>query len=266
VLSRLFAFVVLVVLVGGGLFYWRLGGGGLPAAEDFGEVGLHVRDTAVTAAVRGALGLNRRLQPYRIRVETEDRVVVLRGKLPQEELKELAESIAAAVPEVRQVVNHLRVTADVVAAAPKTDRSLGESLDDETLEVQVRLAFSLHRDLKGTDIQVEAYRRAVTLEGQVTRVAQRRLASRIARDTPGVASVNDRIRVAGLAEEDAAAAVERVLAANANLAPYAISAHEEAGRLVLEGRVRTGAESDLAEVLAGSAAEVPVENRLEIRP
>jgi hyperosmotically inducible protein len=266
VLSRLLAFVVLVVLVGGGLYYWKLGGGGLPAPEDFGEIGQHLRDTAVTAAVKGAMGLNRQLQPYGIGVETEDRVVVLRGKLPREELKQLAEAVAAAVPEVRQVVNHLRVTPDAVAAAPNTDRSLGESFDDEALEVQVRLAFSLHRDLKGTAVQVEAYRRAVTLGGEVSRTSQRRLASRIARDTPGVASVTDKIRVAGVAEEDAAGAVERVLAANANLAPYGISAHEEAGRLVLEGRVRTGAESDLAEVLAGSAVELPIENRLEIRP
>ncbi len=265
-LSRLFAFVVLVVLVGGGLYYWRLGGGELPAPEDFGDIGLHLRDTAITAAVKGALGLNRQLQPYGLGVETEDRVVVLRGKLPREELKDLAESLASAVPKVRQVVNHVKVTPDAVATAPKTDRSFGESLDDEALEVQVRLAFSLNRDLKGTDIQVDAYRRVVTLGGEVARTTQAQLAAKIARDTQGVASVTDKISVAERAEEDATVAVERVLAANANLAPYGISAHEEAGRLVLEGRVRTVAESDLAEVLAGHAVEVPIENRLEVRP
>ena len=95
-LSRLFAFIVLVVLVGGGLYYWQLGGGELPSAESFGEVGLQVRDAATQTAVRGALHLNRNLEPYAIDVEAEDGVVVLRGELPREELKALAQEVGAA--------------------------------------------------------------------------------------------------------------------------------------------------------------------------
>jgi osmotically-inducible protein OsmY len=58
----------------------------------------------------------------------------------------------------------------------------------------VRLALSLNKQLKGTDIKVEVYKQAVTLSGDVPRAAQKALAAQIARDTPGVSAVTDRIQ------------------------------------------------------------------------
>jgi osmotically-inducible protein OsmY len=261
---RFLAFVVLLVLIGGGLYYWKFEGRGLMPPEALGEVAPGLRDGATTGAVKGAFRLNRHLKPHRIDVSTEEGVVTLRGELPREELRELAGDVAAAVPSVLQVVNHVRVSADAAPAPATNERTLGESLDDEALKVQVRLALSLNRELEGTDIQVSAFRREVVLAGRVATEAQRRLAVRIARDTPGVASVADRLVPMGGGEDGGPSAVERALSENRNLAGYAINVEEEAGRLVLVGRVRTGAEKDLAELLARNVTQLPVESRLEI--
>ena len=83
------------------------------------------------------------------------------------------------------------------AESPRPERTVSETIDDEALEVQVRLALSLNRDLKGQDVKVEAFKRAVTLSGDVDKAPRRNSAIEIARQTPGVSGVTDRIRVIG---------------------------------------------------------------------
>lgn len=270
---RFVAFVVLLVLIAGGVYYWQV----QPAAdrlplrpESLGEVGQKLRDTALKGSVKAAIELDRNLKPFPIAVDVEEGVVTLRGEVPDEALRQRADAVAGAVPDVRQVVNHLSVAAELTAPGD-AGRSLGESLDDKKIEVQVRLAFSLRRELKGTDLAVSAYRREVTLSGEVSSEEQRRLAAEVAQQTGGVASVTDRIRVRGQEsperpDADRHAAVERALAANPNLAPYKIEVRPKGGRIVIEGRVRSGAERDLAGLLARDAAGVPVENAILVRP
>ena len=153
-----------------------------------------LKDAKVTWAIKAALGLHRSLKPYAIDASVEDGVVTLRGELPREGLKDVAERTAAAVPGVRQVVSHLKVRPGV-EAPDETGRSLGESLDDTALGVQVRLALALNRGLEGTDIHVHAYRRQVTLSGEVATPEQKTLAATLARDTAGVAGLRDELRV-----------------------------------------------------------------------
>jgi len=193
-LSRLFALMVLVALVLGGIYYWK----SKPESHSEGlrAVGRELKDAALTGAVKAAFELNRNLKPQPIHVSTEGGVVTLRGDVSGVEAKDLAEHVAAAVPDVRQVVNHLQVTGGP-AASPRPERTLTEAVDDRALEVQVRLALSLNKQLKGADIKVEVYRQAVTLSGDVPRAAQKALAAQIARDTPGVSGVTDRIHALG---------------------------------------------------------------------
>lgn len=267
-LSRLLAFLILVALVAVAVFYWR-GGGPLRAPRSLEEVGGEIKDTATTGAVKAAFGLNRRLREHDLSVSTENGVVTLRGELPSAELRTLAVKVAQAVPDVRVVVDHLRLSEK--ASTPKADgRTLGESLDDRSLEVQVRLAFSLNRDLKGADIQVRSFRRQLTLTGEVGSEAHRALALETARETAGVEAVRSELRVRGGADTGAVAdrrrAAEAALAGNASLAGTRIEVAEEDGKLVLRGRVRSAAERDLAALLARDAAGGPVRNTLEIGP
>jgi osmotically-inducible protein OsmY len=256
---------VLAALVAGGLYAWKAGLG--PGETPLRELGGGIRDTATTAAVKTALGLNKDLKPYAIGVSTEDGVVTLRGELPDAALRDSARRVAAAVPDVRQVVDHLRVDGRM-EARPADGRTLGESLDDEGLEVQLKLAFSLNRDLKDLELDVRVYKREVRLAGTLPSQALRRLALETAAAIPGVTGVTDELRVAEQVAgsgSDAAAAAERALRANPHLAGYGLEARSVDGRIVLSGQVRTGAERELAALLAREAAGRPVENGLRVR-
>jgi osmotically-inducible protein OsmY len=232
-LKRLFALVVLLTLAGAALYYYW----GLPSGDQarLGAVGHRLQEAKVTASVRAALALNRNLKPYAIEVATENGVVTLRGQVPAPDLSELA-------------------------------RTIGESLDDRSLEVEVRFALSLRRELGGTDITVSVFRRQVTLSGEVARGAQRDVALEAARAVPGVSGVTDNIKVRGEATPGGRLGAESTIRANPNLAPYGLRVMEEKGKLVLRGQVRTGAEKDLAGLLARQGAGGPVENALQIMP
>jgi hyperosmotically inducible protein len=190
---RLFALLVLAALVAGGLYYWKSRSTRFDAPESLNQVGRTLQDTALTGAVKTAFSLNKNLKPLPLEVHTEDHVVTLRGEVPTQELKDTAERVAAAVPEVRQVVNHIHATGGPVES-PRPDRTLTETLDDQALEVQVRLALSLNKTLKDADLKVEAFKRGITLSGHAPTAAQKTLAVEVARDTPGVSGVTDHIR------------------------------------------------------------------------
>lgn len=197
-LSRFLALILLLALLAGGLYFWKAGHAG-QAPQSLRAVGQEIKDTAITGGVKAAFELNRKLKPYAIEIDTTNGVVRLRGEVPRD-VKQVAERVAAAAPDVRGVQNELREKAR--PEPTPGERTLSESFDDRALEVQVRLALSLNRDLKGSDIKVQAFRRGVTLSGRVSRSSQRDIAMEIARDTPGVAEVTDAIEAS---EENRAA-------------------------------------------------------------
>ena len=201
--------------------------------------------------------------------------------MPSEEARASAARVASGVPDVTRVDNQLRVNGALAAPAGE-GRSLGENLDDHALEAKVKLAYSLNKDMKGSEVGVDAFRRDVALSGTVTSEPQRQLALQIAQQTAGVAAVKDGLRVAGApaaagsapganasapaAGADRARAAEAALAANPNLARYRLRVQEQGGRLVMTGRVRTGAEKDLAGAVARDAASAAVENNVVVQP
>lgn len=191
---RFFALVVLVALAGGGYLYWK-NNPSLTPPRNLGEAKGQLEDAGVTGAVKTALALHRSLKPLGIEVSTENKVVTLRGDVPQDELKKAAEHVAASVPDVKQVVNHLKVSGAPVPAAKDSDgRTLGERLDDEALEVQAKMAFSLNRNLKDARIDVEAWKRELRVTGEVSE-EQKKLALDTARDIQNVIGVTDRMTV-----------------------------------------------------------------------
>jgi osmotically-inducible protein OsmY len=266
-LSRLFTLVVLAALLAGGYYLWRASPRSL---SGFGDVQDAVEDAKTAASVKTALALSRSLKAAEIQVSVERGVATLRGSAGDERLRTRAEGVAAAVPGVRQVVNHLQVsgTAEPPAAG---GRSFGESLDDQALAVQVRLALSLRRDLEGSDIQVAAFRREVTLRGELASSSQRETALETTRDVEGVARVVDELRLrdakGGKGRGDALGAVRAALENNESLARYRLVADASGERIRLRGRVKSRAEKDLAGLLAERAAgSVSIENALDIVP
>jgi hyperosmotically inducible protein len=295
---RLFALLVVGALVLGVIYYWKYKPGQLPqfrtekldsvgnkldsVGSKLSEVGQQVsekfRSTKVTGAVKAALELNRNLSAYPIEVNGhDDGSVILKGEVPSEEVRATAARVAEAVPDVARVDNQIRVNPSL-AAPPPDGRSLGENFDDHTLEAKVKLAYSLNRDMKGSDVSVSSFKREVALSGTVASDAQRKLAVQIAQQTPQVAAVKDGLQVGGTAAAAAPAAagpdgdpgraraVEAALAANPNLSSFGLKVEARNGQLVLRGRVRTGAEKDLAGVVARDAAGATVQNNVIVQP
>jgi hyperosmotically inducible periplasmic protein len=292
-LRRVLALLVLAAVVLAVVYYWKYQPGRLPQlrADKLGDVGSRIgqvgetvteklRATRTKGAVKAALELNRNVNAYPIEVDAhDDGSVVLRGEVPSAEARAAAVKVAGGVPDVKRVDDQLHVNPSL--GAPRAEgRSLGENFDDHALEAKVKMALSLSRDLKGSDVHVSAFRREVTLGGTVASEAQRQLALQIAQQTPQVSFVKDGLQVEGASgaaapptaptaatPADRARTVESALAANPNLARYVLKARIADGRLVLTGRVRTGAEKDLAGLVARDAAGgAAVENSVMVKP
>lgn len=196
----MFALLVLTVLIGGGLYYWKVaprpdvfpGFPGLPA------VPASLRDAKTTGSVKTAFELHRDLRRRKISVSARDGVVTLRGRVASEAERARAAHLAASVPEVEEVANDLEVAEGnptAKAEPAETGRTLGERVDDEALALKVRLAFSLSRPLADSRIEIDAFRRRITLRGTVPSAAARREAVEVARGTDGVAAVVDELDV-----------------------------------------------------------------------
>jgi osmotically-inducible protein OsmY len=271
-LRRLLSLVIILVVLFVAYEYWQTGRFSLPTLEnikslrtpDLKKLPEGLKDAAITGSVRTALSLNRELAPYKVEVEAKDAVVVLKGALPSADLKGMAKQVAEAVPNVKSVSDEIKVDPQV-APAPEPDRTMGERLDDESLIVQVKLALSLKKELDGASIHVDAFKKAVTLSGTAT-PPQKVLALKTASDTPGVLHVTDSFGSGEPGLGKGREAAERALAGNPNLAQRGIRVVENEGRLSLRGTVRTGAEKDLAQLIAERAAGVSVDNLLELKP
>jgi hyperosmotically inducible periplasmic protein len=284
--KRLLGLIVLIALAVVAYNYWKKSnpataqqaaqGVADEARGALDKVGDKFRETKTTGSVKAAFELNRDLSAAKIDVDADENGgVTLKGQVPSEQVRQTAAKVAAAVPDVKQVTNQLSVNASAPGAAAEGGRTVGESFDDKTVETKVKLAFSLNRALSGTDLKVQSYQRHLTLSGQVDGESQRQVALEVARQTPSVLDVTDQITVrAGGAAAPAGAApagdrvrrVEQALAANSSLAAYQIRVREEAGRILLSGRVKTAAEKDLAGVLAREAAASAVDNTLMVGP
>jgi sporulation protein YlmC with PRC-barrel domain len=70
------------------------------------------RDAALTTRVKTALSLSKRIPSDKINVDSDGDVVTLRGEVPSNQIRELAESIVRDVPGVGDVHNHLFAVAE----------------------------------------------------------------------------------------------------------------------------------------------------------
>lgn len=190
-LFRLVFFLVVLAVFGGVAYYylslhpekapWK--GGVASVQEKVGTVKL-------AAEVKAALSLRESLKNLDIAVSAEKDVITLRGRVPSAEVGKTVEGIVSAVPGVRQVVSFLEVDAAAGArSAGADDRTIGERVDDEALELKVRAAFKLDKELAEAGFEVKALRRNLQLHSATATAAQKKRAMEVARSVEGVASV-----------------------------------------------------------------------------
>ncbi len=118
-----------------------------------------MEDSWVTAKTKIALFADARVKGREINVETKDSLVMLRGKVDNDEAKKAAEEIAKLVDGVKSVKNELQVVAP----------SMREAVDykDDAITTRVKEDIKKEPRLKGLDIAVKTNDGVVSLSGAV---------------------------------------------------------------------------------------------------
>lgn len=216
------------------------------------------------------------LSPYLragdLEVSVEDGTATLTGTVAEDVDSALAKQIALGVTGIDNVDNQIDVQADYTPSAAKSaDRSFGEVVDDATITTTVKSKLLWGKSTKGMQMDVDTQRGKVTLNGAAESVAAKELAGRIALNTRGVESVDNRLVVdastpkptserekAGSGNDTSEAIadtwittkVKSTFMYSSNVESNDISASTDGGVVTLSGTVDSSAQKDLAIELA----------------
>ena len=205
-------------------------------------------DTALHATVMEALADNPRVHADEIVVQIlDDRGdIVLRGTVGS--IVQQAEAVRTArqVPGVRHVEDGLEV------------RVMGiDGRADADTEAAVLDALGADPEIHAGDIDVGVKDGAVTLSGLVEVVSQRERAERVALGVPGVASVENRLRVwLTVSADDIAERVTDAIGRDAILGRDSITVRVTGNDVALSGSVISSADRDAAIAAAEAAPGV----------
>jgi hyperosmotically inducible periplasmic protein len=186
-------------------------------------IGCAQTDPGITTAVKGKLAADDVVKSYRIDVDTKDHVVTLNGAVDTPAARERAVQLARNTDGVRDVVDRLTVTPGVTPttgiddkaqgaakdATRDTDRKVddaqkkagdtadkvGDAAGNAALTSMVKTKFLADTTVSGLNIDVDSNKGVVTLSGNVRSAAEKQRAVKIARETEGVKSVVDRLKV-----------------------------------------------------------------------
>ena len=189
-----------------------------------GPAGLQADDRQIAQEIVNALQKQEEcgtLADFSIDLQVKNGEVQLKGRVAREEDEQLAVEIAQQADGVAVVYNDLEIAPQPAAQSSGTlglVQKITKSISGSTSEVQLashrsdadadsraiaediigRLRTEMKRgNLKGFGVDVAVDSGIVTLQGRVSSEQQRRLALDIARGTPGVSKVLDKLDVTG---------------------------------------------------------------------
>ncbi|HEV8441041.1 MAG TPA: BON domain-containing protein [Methylomirabilota bacterium] len=142
-----------------------------------------ISDSWLTSKTKITLFADDRVKGSQIHVETQNGVIMLRGKVDSSEAKSAATEIAKGIDGVKDVKNELQVV------APSQRKAVDATDKEITRHVQDRL--SKDARLKGAKIDVRTDSGVVILTGEVPNISASARASELAREVRGVRSVKN---------------------------------------------------------------------------
>lgn len=180
-------------------------------------------DPGITTAVKSKLAADDTVKAYRIDVDTQNHVVTLSGAVDTAAAKTRAVELARTTDGVREVVDQLTVTPgatpttgtddalqregreaarDADAKTDEAQRKAGDTADsagaaaaNAALTTKVKTKFLADERVSGLKIDVDSNNGVVTLTGTVATAAEKKAAVALAKETDGVKSVVDRLKV-----------------------------------------------------------------------
>ena len=219
------------------------------------------------------------LSPYLrandLKVSVHDGKATLTGNVEDNVNKDLAKQIALGVSGVREVDNQIVVKSDYTPPARSSGRSYGDMIDDATITSTVKSKLLWSKSTDGLTTNVDTTSGKVTLTGTTNSGAAKDLAGRLAMNTHGVTSVDNKLVVDGTKAVTANAAksatkgashdvsdtwittkVKSTFMYSSNVDGSDITVDTKNGIVTLSGKVASGAERALAIELADNVRGV----------
>lgn len=211
------------------------------------------------------------LSPYLrandITVIVEDGKATLKGKVEEDVHKDLAGAIAAGVSGIKDVDNQIKVDADYKKPYDSDTRGYGDMVDDATITAAVKSKLLWSKHTEGMDTKVVTRNGKVTLNGHVATQQAKQQAEKLAKNTDGVRSVENRLQVSEktafvnsersqepdssvISDSWITTKVKSTLLYSSSVSGADISVNTSKGIVTLAGKVDSGAEQALAIELA----------------
>jgi len=147
-------------------------------------------DRAITTRVQAKFFLDREVKGRAINVDTSAGVVTLDGSVGSPAERRHAVALARSVYGVREVIDELTIEQ---APTPSEQSSSPPTIHDAWITVRIQSKFFLNDQIRARDLNVDAAAGVVTLSGSVQDEQARAAALELARSTPGVLEVVDRL-------------------------------------------------------------------------
>lgn len=236
---------------------------GASLATTANDLSAEVGDARREAQIWTSYALSPHLRGFDISVDVSGNRAVLTGKVQDQIEKELAEQIALGVDGIARVDNQLTVDGNAQRVARKpNERDFGATMSDASITASVKSKLLWSEATDGLKINVDTRDGRVTLAGTADTVDGKNAATRLARNTDGVLSVDNRIQVdpnykrgTDLAEQEVSDAwlttrVKSSLLTSRGVDGLDIAVETKNGVVYLSGEVDSSAERALAVELA----------------
>jgi len=147
-------------------------------------------DRAITTRVQAKFFLDREVKGRAINVDTSAGVVTLDGSVGSPAERRHAVALARSVYGVREVIDELTIEQ---APTPSAQSSPPPTIHDAWITVRIQSKFFLNDQIRARNLDVDTAAGVVTLSGSVQDEQARAAALELARSTPGVLEVVDRL-------------------------------------------------------------------------
>ena len=164
-------------------------------------------DERVATYVQARFQADSSVRASDIQVSADNGVVTLRGRVPNQNVREHAVQLARQVNGVNEVKDDLQIQSDTAADAGgamsrpveggrAADQQADASRSPAWITTKIQAQYFVNPEVKPWNVDVTTHADGtVTLEGEVEEAADSREAERIARETEGVTRVENRLRV-----------------------------------------------------------------------
>jgi osmotically-inducible protein OsmY len=159
-------------------------------------VGCAETDAGLTTKVKAKLAADEMVEATDINVDTKDKVVTLTGNVESQMAEDRALELARQTEGVASVVDNITVgMPEATSGMSDTANQAAGAVTDASITTAVKAKLLGDPDVSGLKIDVDTVNGVVSLTGTVPSEAERAEALRLARETSGVTSVEDRLKI-----------------------------------------------------------------------